>query len=208
MYRHSFLWHALWLATPVLQSIVAWVMVKRRLVRVYPLFFYYTVFNATLAAGLFWLDHKEGIEGETYWGVYGVGEAITAALKFAIVYEVFRHLFRSYPILKRWGQTFFKWSFVLLLLTVVLIDRYGYARYLKDADAIVIDRDECGTLYMCTFPDDEPLKMVEVKNATPEPDGSFRTYFLRVPPQMVGARQSVAWTFGMSEREYSPDIQT
>src|SRR5262249_17535419 len=47
----------------------------------------------------------------------------------------------------------------------VLIDRYGYARYLKDADAIVIDRDECGTLYMCTFPDDEPLKMVEVKNA-------------------------------------------
>lgn len=90
----------------------------------------------------------------------------------------------------------------------VLIERYGQSRYLRDADAVVIDRDECGTLYMCTFPDDEPLMMVEVKNATPEPDGSYKNYFLRVPPQMSGARQAVAWTFGMTEKEYAPDVET
>jgi len=90
----------------------------------------------------------------------------------------------------------------------VLIERYGQVRYLKDAGAVVADSDASGTLYMCTFPDDEPLMMVEVKNATPEPDGSFRTYFLRVPPQMASARQAVAWTFGLSEKEYAPNIET
>ena len=32
-------------------------------------------------------------------------------------------------------------------------------------------------------------------NSTPEPDGTRRTYFLRVPPQMRTAREAVAWTF-------------
>jgi hypothetical protein len=56
--------------------------------------------------------------------------------------------------------------------------------------------------------DDEDIVMVEVQNATPEPDGSRKTYFLRVPPTMATARQAVAWTFGKEEREYAPDRET
>ena len=51
---------------------------------------------------------------------------------------------------------------------------------------------------------DEPVAMVEVVNSTPEPDGSRRTYFLRVPPSMRRAREAVAWTFGMAGHEYRP----
>ena len=40
--------------------------------------------------------------------------------------------------------------------------------------------------------------MVEVQNSTPEPDGSYRTYFLRVPNHTFTARDGVAWTFGLS----------
>lgn len=50
--------------------------------------------------------------------------------------------------------------------------------------------------------------MVEVLNASPEPDGTFKTYLLCVPPEMRTARQAVAWTFGMSEYEYHPAVQT
>ena len=42
----------------------------------------------------------------------------------------------------------------------------------------------------------ERIQLVEVVNATAEPDGSFRRYFLRVPPTARTARQAVAWTFG------------
>ncbi|MCC7529097.1 MAG: hypothetical protein IT342_11270 [Candidatus Melainabacteria bacterium] len=47
--------------------------------------------------------------------------------------------------------------------------------------------------------------MVRVKNATMEPDGSYKTYFLRVPPYVATAREAVAWTFSFdSAEEYEP----
>lgn len=56
--------------------------------------------------------------------------------------------------------------------------------------------------------DDEPVVMVEVVNSTPEPDGTRRTYWLRVPPRTLTAREGVAWTFGLSAEEYAPQRRT
>jgi hypothetical protein len=39
--------------------------------------------------------------------------------------------------------------------------------------------------------------LVEVVNATQEPDGWHRRYYLRVPPSIRTARAAVAWTFGI-----------
>src|SRR5262245_8094525 len=75
----------------------------------------------------------------------------------------------------------------------VLLERYGHQRYLRDAGAERVHADDTGTLWRCELPDDEPLVMVEVTNATPEPDGTHRAYWLRVPPQLWTARQAVAW---------------
>ncbi len=44
---------------------------------------------------------------------------------------------------------------------------------------------------------DEAVVMVEVLDSTPEPDGTHRTYWLRVPPSNRTAREGVAWTFGL-----------
>ncbi len=90
----------------------------------------------------------------------------------------------------------------------VMIERYGMVEYLKDSGAIKINEDECGVLYRKEFVDDEPLVMVKVKNSTAEPDGSFRDYFLRVPPNIATAREAVAWTFEMRPSEYKPKNQT
>jgi hypothetical protein len=45
--------------------------------------------------------------------------------------------------------------------------------------------------------------VVEVVNATPEPDGTRKHFFLQVPAHMRTAREAVAWTYGMSEHAYS-----
>jgi hypothetical protein len=50
--------------------------------------------------------------------------------------------------------------------------------------------------------------MVEVENSTPEPDGSFKRYFLRVPPTMRDADSAIAWTFRMSKEEYQLAMET
>ncbi|MBX9692426.1 MAG: hypothetical protein K2Z81_08585, partial [Cyanobacteria bacterium] len=86
----------------------------------------------------------------------------------------------------------------------VMVERFGAERYLKESDAKAIQSDKCGTLFWKQMEGDEPLVMVRVKNSTPEPDGSYKDYFLRVPPNITTAREGVAWTFGLSSSEYVP----
>ncbi|MEV7178463.1 DUF6745 domain-containing protein [Kitasatospora sp. NPDC093679] len=90
----------------------------------------------------------------------------------------------------------------------VMLEHYGYDRYLAESGAEPLHRDETGVLWRIVLPDDEPVVMVEVVNSTAEPDGTFRTYWLRVPPSTRTARAGVAWTFGVPEEEYRPERET
>jgi hypothetical protein len=90
----------------------------------------------------------------------------------------------------------------------VMLEHFGFDRYLRESGAQQSQRDECGILWRVELPGDEPLVMVEVVNATPEPDGTSRTYFLRVPPQTRTAREGVAWTFDLTAENYAPLLQT
>ncbi|ALC19272.1 DUF6745 domain-containing protein [Streptomyces pristinaespiralis] len=90
----------------------------------------------------------------------------------------------------------------------VMLEYYGYDRYLAESGAQPVHRDETGILWRIALADDEDVVMVEVVNSTPEPDGSHRTYWLRVPPTTRTAREGVAWTFGMHADVYEPAVQT
>jgi len=90
----------------------------------------------------------------------------------------------------------------------VMIDLYGQARYLIDARADQIHADDYGTLYRKEVPGDEPIVMVKVVNSTAEPDGTFKDYFLRVPPDITTARGAVAWSFGKTAADYAPAVET
>jgi hypothetical protein len=93
-----------------------------------------------------------------------------------------------------------------------MIERFGAERLVREGDATLVSEDETGRLWRRSLKDrqfgEEDITMVEVRNSTPEPDGSFRTYFLRVPNLTFTARDGVAWTFGLSEREYAPAKET
>jgi hypothetical protein len=86
----------------------------------------------------------------------------------------------------------------------ILLEHYGFDRYLREAGAARLHQDAAGTLWRAEVPGDQPLVMVEVVNATPEPDGTRRIYWLRVPPWTRTAREGVAWTFSLSEDQYRP----
>ncbi|MFJ2936821.1 DUF6745 domain-containing protein [Streptomyces sp. NPDC087219] len=90
----------------------------------------------------------------------------------------------------------------------VMLEYYGYDRYLAASGARHQHRDETGVLWRIELADDEDVVMVEVVNSTPEPDGSHRTYWLRVPPTTRTAREGVAWTFGLHPDAYEPLVQT
>lgn len=90
----------------------------------------------------------------------------------------------------------------------VMLEYYGYDRYLTESGAEPVHRDETGILWRIALDGDEDVVMVEVVNSTPEPDGTHRTYWLRVPPATRTAKDGVAWTFGMDGAAYAPVRQT
>lgn len=49
---------------------------------------------------------------------------------------------------------------------------------------------------------------VKVVNSTAEPDGSFKDYYLQVPPFVSTAKAAVAWTFGLAEESYQPTFES
>lgn len=97
----------------------------------------------------------------------------------------------------------------------VLVERFGEERLVREGGATLVDEDETGRLWSRELkragwwvPREEPVVMVEVQNSTPEPDGTRKTYFLRVPPAMTTARAAVAWTFGLGAVEYRPAVES
>ncbi len=88
----------------------------------------------------------------------------------------------------------------------LLIETYGPDRYVQAVGEIVHeDVDGLGQprrLWRAARSGDEPLVMVEVRNSTPEADGSRRIYWLRVPPFMRDCQSAVAWTFGVTPDEF------
>jgi hypothetical protein len=98
----------------------------------------------------------------------------------------------------------------------VMIERYhhgaefhGPAAFIRFAGGERLDHDErFGTLWRRKIPGDEHIVMLEVVNATREPDGDFKRYWLRVPPNMITAREAVAWTFDVEPENYAVAVET
>ena len=85
----------------------------------------------------------------------------------------------------------------------VAIERIGIEPFLHGIGGRVLQQDDYGRLWRSEHPiDGEPYVAVEVVNATAEPDGTHRHYFLRVPPTIRSARTAVAWTFGFDRGDY------
>ncbi|CAN5356576.1 hypothetical protein BH10CYA1_BH10CYA1_33070 [soil metagenome] len=91
----------------------------------------------------------------------------------------------------------------------LMLERYGIKKFLVDVGAKEVQRDQCGILYRHLVHEAlEPIVMVEVTNSTSEADGTYKKYFLRVPPNITTAKAGIAWTFNLENKEYSPSVQT
>ncbi|HVO81748.1 MAG TPA: hypothetical protein VMT28_13515 [Terriglobales bacterium] len=125
MYPHSFLWHYLWVAPYAIQAIILAVMLRRRLWHEFPVFFAYTGFEIVQGGVLFALDHNGGVSPHQYWEVYWVAQVLSIALRFAVIYEIFAHIFRPYAALGELSRIVFRWASVLLILVALVVAAYA-----------------------------------------------------------------------------------
>jgi hypothetical protein len=89
----------------------------------------------------------------------------------------------------------------------VLIERMGWDRWLAESGAQPIASDRYGDLYETEL-DGARLGVVVVTNSTPEPDGHYKRYSLRVPAGFRTAHAAVASTFGLTEATYQPALES
>ena len=90
----------------------------------------------------------------------------------------------------------------------VMIELLGWERLVRGLRLEPIAEDAAGRLWRVEQPFDEAIVLVEVENATPDPDGSRKRYFLRVPPGLSTAWDAVAWTFDTEADSYGPLVET
>ena len=79
---------------------------------------------------------------------------------------------------------------------------------MQDSGAQLVQSDRYGELYVKPIQGDETITMVKVINSTPEPDGTNKIYWLRVPPNTPTAHAGVAWSFGLDVDQYNPMKET
>jgi hypothetical protein len=125
MYPHSLLWHFLWIAPRALQAFIVIIMIRRKSFREFPMFFAYTVLQLVLGGTLFAMDHMSAVSPYEYWVAHWIFLMGSIALRFAVVYEIFSHVFRPYPALSRLGRLLLRWTAVVLLFVAVTVAAYA-----------------------------------------------------------------------------------
>jgi hypothetical protein len=109
----------LWCAQPILQSVVAVVLWRRKLHKQFAAFFLFLLAQDVNFAVLFplWLGGNKTM----YFWLFWLGEAVNAFLGFKVIHEIFIDVFRPYHTLKDLGTLLFKWAGVVMLLVSVIV---------------------------------------------------------------------------------------
>lgn len=111
--------YALWIAHPILQVSVALIIWRRKLYRTFPVFFAYLVSQVVTFLTLFpifqWGTY------EYYFYGFWILQAVTLAVGFKVIHEIFLDVFRPYHALKDLGSVLFKWAALVMLLVACVI---------------------------------------------------------------------------------------
>ena len=119
MTSHSHIVLYLWCAQPILQSVVAAILWRRKLHKQFPVFFVFLVAQVANFATLFPLSLAGN--DKMYFVLFWLCEALNAVLGFKVIHEIFLDVFRPYHTLKDLGTLLFKWAGVVMLLVSVVV---------------------------------------------------------------------------------------
>jgi hypothetical protein len=116
-YRYLLLY--LWIAPHVVLLAVAIFLLKRRLVAEFPMFVLYTWYEIAEFLVLFTIAVTRLNHGSWYLHTYLVTLAISAALRFGVIQEMFNHIFREHGPVDALARTSLRWITLILLLVAV-----------------------------------------------------------------------------------------
>lgn len=113
----------LWLAEPILESVVLTALIWRKAYRQYRWFFAYMVSEVVAFLVLYPLRNHES----AYFYAYCATATLSIVLGFAVIHEIFINIFRPYHTLRDLGSVLFKWAALVMLLVAMIVSASGQA---------------------------------------------------------------------------------
>lgn len=150
----------LWIMPHVLLLAILAGMLRRRIHRGFLIFFTYAAFEVVQFAVLFSLIWIPKLSTETYFYIYCAGLALSTALRFGIIHEIFAHVFREYVAFSRFGRPLFRWILVVLIVAAVLLTVYTggdnsdhelYVLYVLNHTALILQAGLLLALFMVSW---------------------------------------------------------
>jgi hypothetical protein len=139
------LWYYLWVAPKVLLVVLLCGMVRRGLHRQFPMFFFYAVLQVVQSGFLFVISRSHFGYGDEYHHTLSVTIALSAAVRFGVIHELFTHFFREYPVLVGSGRALLRGATIALLfvaLGLAVLAPGNGANFLVNA-TYALDRTVC-----------------------------------------------------------------
>ncbi len=112
------LFYVLWVAHPVLQTVIAIAMLRRAQHRPFKFFFAYIVTQIMTFAVVFPI-YRYYYSAVFY--VSWISTAISVALGFMVIHEAFLDVFRPFHTLRDLGTVLFKWAGLVMLLVAAVV---------------------------------------------------------------------------------------
>jgi len=118
---HFTVWlsHFFWFSHCALQSALFVELVRRRFYLKFPYFVSYTLAASLKSSLLIAMNYSPAVTGDTYTYAFFAGDAVVTALTFGVLYEIFQHVFRDYPVLRNIAARIFRWVTITLLFVAI-----------------------------------------------------------------------------------------
>lgn len=139
----------MWVAHGVMESVLAGIMVKRKLNRQFPVFFAYILSQIVPFAVLLPLYRSGPAYYDAYFYVYWLSAAISLAIGFKVIHEVVLTVFRPYHALKDLASVLFKWAALVMLLVALVVAASSSTATNSPVTQAVITAQRCVRVVQC-----------------------------------------------------------
>jgi hypothetical protein len=140
---------AIWIAHPIVESVLAIIMVRRKMHRHFPVFFAYILSQILNFAIVFPIYLNVGVNYNAYFYAYWAGAAVSLAIGFKVIHEVFLDVFRPYHTLKDLGTVLFKWAALVMLLVALVVAASSPANSRLPITQAVVTVQRCVRVIQC-----------------------------------------------------------
>jgi hypothetical protein len=142
-------WNYLLIAPHALLLGVFLLLLRDRAYRRFPAFFLYVIAEVLQFGVLYTILQWPSATGMDYAIAYTSGLAVSTALRFGVIHEIFAEMFRNYPALDRFGKPLIRWVAVGLLLGGLLLAVYTQSSNSTQLLFVVRVLDRTASILQC-----------------------------------------------------------